>query len=224
MDSANALLEGLASGDSAPLPQTTSLAPALKREQDSTDDFEHLEREAKPAGESPLHEAHHPRAATQSFLDMERDVFVDTPPRAPSVTDKLDHIADKFTDSESDADTAGESPLHRPAPAVPAQAPAPAPAPAPVPAPLLDLLSDPLPATVLAPVTPPLAPAEKPAPAPLPELKPVPAPATEPVKPAPAVAPHQPAPKLVPAEPARAPIAHVIEAEVIFCQMGLGKY
>lgn len=226
MDSADALLGGLASGDST---QPTPPEPALKRDQDSTDDFEHLEREAKPEGESP----HHPRITTQSFLDMERDVFVDTP-RAPSVTDKMDHIADKFTDSESDADTAGESPLHRPAPAVPAHA---APASAPAPALLLDLLSDPLPAPVPAALpTPALVtlPAEKPAPAPAPAPAPTPAPASvtepkaapapvpEPAKPAP-VPQQQPAPKPVPSEPTRAPVAHVIEAEVIFCQMGLGK-
>lgn len=224
MDSGDdAPLRGLASGDTYP---TTALEPAplpvLKRDHDSTDDFEHLDSESKPEGESP----HHPRTVTQSFLDMERDVFVE-PGRASSLADKLDHIADKFTDSESDADTAGESPLHRPAP--------------PVPAPLVDLLAEQPPAPASAvPLTPvPAKPvtlvAEQPAPAPAPASDVPAAPVAKvseaappaPTKPA-AAAPQQPPPPppvSLPAadEPARAPIAHVIEAEVIFCQMGLGK-
>ncbi|XP_072939247.1 uncharacterized protein Rtnl1 isoform X2 [Epargyreus clarus] len=218
------LLGGLASGDTVP---TEILAPqqAMKREQDSTDDFEHLDREGKrEAGESPHHTA---RTATQSFLDMERDEFVDTP-RAPSVNDKLgDHLADKFTDSESDADTAGESPLHRPEPPKPS---------APTSEPSAPAIPDPTP--VMAP-TPPV----KPAPEPLIEKQPEPVvekqpeatretvtelkqaepkpeparqPKPDPVQPK----PEPPQPREQP-EPPRAPTAHVIEAEVIFCQMGL---
>ncbi|KAL0830958.1 hypothetical protein ABMA28_001852 [Loxostege sticticalis] len=222
MDSADALLGGLASGDKAPAPEVPPHGDAaLKREQDSTDDFEHLDRDAKQdAGESPLHQ---PRAASQNFLDMEREEFVDTP-RAPSAADKLaDQLADKFTDSESDADTAGESPMHRPEPPRASAPPAPAAPPA-----------DPTP--VLAP-TPAAAPVVAPA-APQPvkqafesasELEPKPRvptpepvakqepPKPEPTPSKPELAP-QPAPK---PEPTRVPTAHVIEAEVIFCQMGL---
>lgn len=229
MDSADALLGGLASGDKAPAPEVPPHQDiALKRDHDSTDDFEHLERDGKQeSGESPLHQ---PRAATQSFLDMERDEFVDTP-RAPSVADKLaDQLADKFTDSESDADTAGESPLHRPEPpkasALLAEPSAPA---APV-------ALDPTPVLAPTPAAPPasLPPQPEAQPEPKPRT-PTPEPLKEPVKPEP-VAPFKveaaPQPKPAPApapapaakpEPTRVPTAHIIEAEVIFCQMGLGK-
>ncbi|KAM3959557.1 reticulon [Aphomia sociella] len=225
MDSADALLGGLASGDKAPLPEGAPIAvPALKRDQDSTDDFEHLDRESKQEpGESPHHQH---RAATQNFLDMEREeLFVDTP-RAPSAADKLsDQLADKFTDSESDADTAGESPLHRPIPQpamptaptpepvavakpdpTPVLAPTPAPAPAPTPKlsePLLDIHPEPKPTPVIETKQD----VRKPEPTPPPKQEPAPQP-----KPA------SPEPKV---EPTRVPTAHVIEAEVIFCQMGL---
>ncbi|XP_026752186.2 reticulon-1 isoform X2 [Galleria mellonella] len=232
MDSADALLGGLASGDKGPLSESTSVAEhALKRDQDSTDDFEHLDRESKQeAGESPLH---HHRAATQNFLDMEReDLFVDTP-RAPSAAEKLsEHLADKFTDSESDADTTGESPFHRPAPqpasAVP-KAPTPEPAPAVVkdPTPVLAPTPAPAPVPIVKPSEPPLEIPPEPKPVPVPEPKqevpkpePTPPPKQEPVpQPKPAAQPKSP-PEPKP-EPTRAPTAHVIEAEVIFCQMGL---
>lgn len=222
MDSADDLLGGFSSGGASgdAVPQAAPLQP-LKRDPDSTDDFEHLQ-------ESPLHA---PRTATQSFLDMERELL---DPRAPA-----DHLADKFTDSESE-DTAGESPLHRPAPAPPAplvpdSAPVltPAPAPVPVQAPVAPLVEKPAPAPptpepkpVPAPIEPP-----RPAPAPVEPPKPAPAPAeppkaapvpAEPPKPAPVSAPQPPAPRPAPQQ-ARAPVAHVIEAEVIFCQMGLGE-
>lgn len=244
MDSADDLLGGLASGGGDSAPHTAPLQP-LKRDPDSTDDFEHLQ-------ESPVHAS---RAVTQSFLDMERDLF--ETPRAPSAADRLDHLADKFTDSESDADTA-ESPMHRPAPAVPAtnaaappvssheaapllapfaDKPAPAP-PTPEPAPTPALAEPAKPALVpvepLKPAPVPIelpkhAPAEPPKPAPV-EQKPVPAPVEIP-KPAPAPvepskhAPQPSAPQPSPLQPVqvRAPVAHVIEAEVIFCQMGLGE-
>lgn len=218
MDSADALLGGLASGDTAPVADAPPVEPTMKRDQDSTDDFEHLERDGRrEAGESPNRQ---PAAATRSFLDMERELLVDAP-RAPSAS--ADHIADKFTDSESDADTAGESPMHRPelarnaaytpepphdptpvlAPAAPSPAPAPAPAPAPVPsAPEKPLPEEPKAATV---------PEPKPE-SPKPEIaKPEPT-KSEPILPQKPAAP----------EPSR-PTAHVIEAEVIFCQMGLGE-
>ncbi|CAH2075839.1 unnamed protein product, partial [Iphiclides podalirius] len=228
------LLGGLASGDTVPAAEAV---PALKREQDSTDDFEHLDRESKrdEFGESPSHHGA-ARVASQNFLDMERDEFVDTP-RAPSVTDKLaDHIADKFTDSESDADTAGESPLHRPEPpqqksSVPILEPSAAVAPARDPTLILAATPAPPPTPAPVPIPSPApsvpepvvekraegkatskteAPHEPPAAEPKPHQEPAPQP-----KPAP--------PEPVKAEPVRAPTAHVIEAEVIFCQMGLGE-
>lgn len=226
MDSADALLGGLASGDSAP---TAADAPAaetaMKRDQDSTDDFEHLDREGKrEAGESPHRQP--AAAATRSFLDMERELLAEAP-RAPSAS--ADHIADKFTDSESDADTAGESPMHRPeigrgpySPELPQELgsgpftpeppfdPTPALAPASAPAPV------PVPSAPVAPEKP-LPEEPKSAPEPKPELpKPEP-PKPQPVKSEPVLPPKPAAP-----EPMR-PTAHVIEAEVIFCQMGLGK-
>ncbi|XP_069356180.1 reticulon-3 isoform X2 [Maniola hyperantus] len=213
MDKADKLIAGLASGDGAS-PEERPEA-ALKREHDSTDDFEHLKRDDTEPAPQPAAARH----ATQSFLDMERDEFVDSP-RAPSA----DQLADKFTDSESDADTAGESPLHR---AEPSRSPAAAPAP---PAPVA---LDPTP--VLAPTPAAPAPASAPAaPAPAPEPQPKeepvapPKPAVpkpEPPKPESVQAQPEPPSRKPPAEPApeppRAPVAHVIEAEVIFCQMGL---
>lgn len=246
MESADALLRGLAHGDTVLESHPES---AMKRDQDSTDDFEHLEGEGKQeAGESPLHQH---RSATQSFLDMERSPAAE-PPRAPSVTDKLvDHIADKFTDSESDADTAGESPLHRPAPSAPsAPSPEPPALPArdptsvlaptsvhvPVPAPSSVSAATPAPAPVSAEIPAPASiPTEKPAPTPLPIVTPAPSivekqekPEVKPVASAPAPKPEpELKPKPVEREPVvapRSPTAHVIEAEVIFCQMGLGEY
>ncbi|XP_045495378.1 reticulon-1 isoform X2 [Colias croceus] len=245
MDSADTLLAGLASGDRAPADVLVP-EPAMKRDQDSMDDFEHLDREGKKeeVGESPLHMPQSTtRNATQSFLDMERDEFLDTP-RAPSVTEKSDHLADKFTDSESDA---GESPLHRPAPPAPhARDPTPEPSapmdstpalipapaqkvPEPVPEPTPALKSEMVAAPTISepkeeakPVTkdikepepsPALPPAAAPKPQPVPEKK---EPVAEKKEPAPAKAPAEPKP-----EPTRGPTAHVIEAEVIFCQMGL---
>ncbi|XP_060803642.1 reticulon-3 isoform X2 [Amyelois transitella] len=229
MESADSLLGGLAGGDTVPVPAGASHPEqTLKRDQDSTDDFEHLDRESKQdANESPLHQ---PRIASQNFIDMERDdPFVDMP-RAPSAADKLaDQLADKFTDSESDADTAGESPLHRPEPPLP-KPKEPTPEPTIVafdPTPVLAPTSAPPPTP--APVsTPAPAPIVKPLPEPPVQIHPEPKPAVqvqETPKPAPAPAPVKmdPAsqPASVPNEPARVPVAHVIEAEVIFCQMGL---
>lgn len=205
------LLGSLAGGDKLP-----EAIDSLKREQDSVDDFEHLEREGK-RDESPFHHAAAERSATQGFLDTEREeLFVDTP-RAPSVADKLsDHLADKFTDSESEV-SAGESPLHRPEPPKPS-APTTEPA-----APVFDTTP------ILAPSPAPVAkpdpvPEVKPEPklAPVPEAKPI---VPEPV-PAPVVKEPAPQPKPTPKEPEviKAPTAHVIEAEVIFCQMGLGEW
>lgn len=219
MDSADALLGGLASGDPVAVVDAPPLVPAMKRDQDSTDDFEHLDREGKrEAAESPHRQP--AAAATRSFLDMERELLAEAP-RAPSAS--ADHIADKFTDSESDADTAGESPMHRAEPRAeagragytpepphdptPVLAPAAAPAPVPAPAPS-------------APVAP-----EKPLPE---EPKPTsPEPAAEPSKPEPPkLEPVKSEPVLPPKPAAPEPkrqVAHVIEAEVIFCQMGLGE-
>lgn len=226
MDNVEDLLGGLESGDKGP----AAPPPPMKREQDSTDDFEHLEREGRrdEAGESPLHSAPAARLASQNFLDMERDEFVDQP-RAPSAADKLaDQLADKFTDSESDAD-AGESPLHRPAPPPPASQPDPTPVLAPAPAPVPTPAPAPAPVPVATPAPEP-APVARPEPVAPPKVEPAasaPAPASVPApapKPEPVVAPPEPAVPLKPAkEPSRTPIAHVIEAEVIFCQMGLGK-
>ncbi|XP_021191181.1 reticulon-1 isoform X2 [Helicoverpa armigera] len=219
MDSADALLGGLASGDPAPATDAPPVEPAMKRDQDSTDDFEHLEREGKrESAESPHRQP--AAAATRNFLDMERELLAEAP-RAPSAS--ADHIADKFTDSESDADTAGESPMHRADPRpeaglaatltpepphdpTPVLAPAAAPGPAPVPAPTAPVAPEkPLPEEPKPPATP--EPAPEP---PKPEL-----PKPEPVKSEPA-APPKPV-----AQEAKRPVAHVIEAEVIFCQMGL---
>lgn len=217
MDSADALLGGLASGDSVPVGDVPPLEPTMKRDQDSMDDFEHLDRDGKrDAGESPHRQ---PAAATRSFLDMERELLSE-PPRAPSAS--ADHIADKFTDSESDADTAGESPIHRVEPRTeavraagytpePPSDPTPVLAPAAAPAPV----SPPAPSVPVAPEKPL---PEEPKPAKLPEPTPVP-PIVEPV---PMQSEPVPPPKPVAPEPKRQ-IAHVIEAEVIFCQMGLGK-
>lgn len=260
MDSTDALLGGLAGGDKAL--DAAQIEPNMKRDQDSTDDFEHLERD--PKRDSPQKQQ---SAATRSFLDMEREFLMDAP-RAPSA----DHIADKFTDSESDADTAGESPMHRPvlprtpeplldltpvmapapasapapsapAPSVPASAPALVEAPSPVPTPLdITLPEKPKPAATPEPEPeaskpePPkseLPKPELPKPEPpKPELikvelpKPEPPkpelPKPEPPKPEPVKRELSPPPKASPPEPSR-PTAHVIEAEVIFCQMGLGK-
>ncbi|CAG9113646.1 unnamed protein product [Plutella xylostella] len=215
------LLGSLATGDSGPEVPVTQ---PLKREQDSVDDFEHLEREGKRE-ESPFHHPAAARTATQGFLDTEREeLFVDTP-RAPSAADKLsDHLADKFTDSESEV-SASESPLHRPEPPPHARPGAPTPEPAS----LLDTapFHDTLPADPIKPdPIPEVKPEPKPAPAPAVEVKPV-VPEHAPAKPAPAPAPaKEPAPQPKPAakEPEASrttPVAHVIEAEVIFCQMGL---
>ncbi|CAB3250869.1 unnamed protein product [Arctia plantaginis] len=242
MDNTDVLLGGLAGGDKAL--DAAQIEPNMKRDQDSTDDFEHLERD--PKRDSPQKQQ---AAATRSFLDMEREFLMDAP-RAPSA----DHIADKFTDSESDADTAGESPMHRPvqpAPRTPEPlldlTPVMAPAPAPAPAPL-----DPAPASAPAPVEAPspvptpldIPLPEKPQPAATPEPQPEPPkselpkpeppkpeppkqelpkpepPKPELPKPEPAKREPSPPPKASPPEPSR-PTAHVIEAEVIFCQMGL---
>lgn len=238
MDSADNLLGSLASGDSAgPEVLVPQPAAAMKRDQDSTDDFEHLDRDGKrdEPEESPLHGAHGAaRHATQSFLDMERDEFIDSP-RAPSGADKTDHLADKFTDSESDADTAGESPLHRPQP-LKRSAPAPEPSAPVVPDPTLVLAP--------APAAPPVAsaPGVEPKPEPKPEsmapsnlaLSPAPqvqllpasvtapGPEPEPVRPERKVPSPEPAPiDSKPQAEKRTAVAHVIEAEVIFCQMGL---
>lgn len=230
MDSADNLLGSLASGDSAgPDVLVPQPAAAMKRDQDSTDDFEHLDREGKrdEPEESPLHSAQGAvRHATQSFLDMERDEFVDSP-RAPSVADKADHLADKFTDSESDADTAGESPLHRPeppAPVVPDPTPVLTPAPSAPPvasAPVIESKPEPKPESMAPP---------KPAPSPVPQVQlppapvPAPVPEPEPVKPERKAPSPEPAPNdSKPQAEKRTAVAHVIEAEVIFCQMGLGK-
>ncbi|XP_045534671.1 reticulon-1 isoform X1 [Papilio machaon] len=241
------LLGDFASGDAVPAGEAPP-PQALKRDQDSTDDFEHLEREGKrDEFESPSHQHGTARAATQNFLDMERDEFVDTP-RAPSVTDKLaDHIADKFTDSESEADTAGESPLHRPEPSVHVDS---VPTPE-VPKQELRAQPEPTPlqaATPAATAAPPPTPTPivhsstlPPKPVALPEtdIKAKVEPATPAAEPVPK-APSQPAAPKAPSQPAapvtaapvperkpeavRAPTAHVIEAEVIFCQMGLDAW
>lgn len=231
MDGSDKLIAGLASGDSA-APDVLASEATMKRDQDSLDDFEHLDRESKrdEREESPLHAHGVARHATQSFLDMERDEFVDTP-RAPSVTDKAEHLADKFTDSESDADTAGESPLHRPEPPKPSAL---------APEPPASVAHDPTP--VLAPTPAPPVVASAPVVETKPEQRkdeivppkpvdPKPAePKPEPPPPQPKPAPEQPKqepplPKPAPKpEPPRAPTAHVIEAEVIFCQMGLGEH
>lgn len=213
MEGADALLGGLAGGDKAPgldAPLPPTLVP-MKREHDSTDDFEHLERGGQDAGEiAPAG----PRAASQSFLDMERDEFHEQP-RALSAADRLaDQLADKFTDSESDADTTGESPLHRAQPPPAAAAPPVQPAP---PEPAL-LTFNPTPV-----VTPASAVAyREPSPEPLLKLSAEPQPKQEP-KQQPKVDPVPPKPKDPSPPPKPKPVAHVIEAEVIFCQMGLGE-
>ncbi|XP_046962842.1 reticulon-1 isoform X1 [Vanessa cardui] len=241
MDSSDKVLGGLASGDSATTDALTSEA-TMKRDQDSMDDFEHLDREGKrdDPEESPIHSAHGAaRHVTQSFLDMERDEFVDTP-RAPSVTEKAEHLADKFTDSESDADTAGESPLHRPEPPkqsaqtpeppvpaphdpTPTLAPTPAPAPVQPPAPTETKSEQVKEVAPTKPVEPelvepkPQPPPQQPKPEPEPPKQDPPSP-----KPAPEPKP-EPKQESKP-EPQRKPTAHVIEAEVIFCQMGLDAW
>ncbi|CAH0750006.1 unnamed protein product [Diatraea saccharalis] len=231
MDSADALLGGLGSGDTvSPAPVAPVAEHTLKRDQDSMDDFEHLERDKQEPGESPLH---HHRVASQSFLDMEREEIM-APPRVPSGADKLiDHLADKFTDSESDADTAGESPLHRPEP-VKASAPTMEPlAPKSVdPMPVLAPAPAPVPVQPVAAAVPPMSAPEsivetrsEPPRVPTPEPKPeppkhVPVPQPEPAAPQPKPAPAVVSPKPEAVQP-RAPTAHIIEAEVIFCQMGL---
>ncbi|XP_028037126.1 reticulon-1 isoform X2 [Bombyx mandarina] len=216
MESTGALLGGFAAaGDAAPGADQT-----MKRDQDSTDDFEHLDRETKqdPA-DSPVH---HHRVATQSFLEMERGPAAEH--RPPSVAEKLmDHMADKFTDSESDADTAGESPLHRPEPRVELPKPS-----APTPEPPMPEAHDPTPVLAPAPappvpekpVEPKVEPAVVPEPKPVPKAEPVKREEVAPPKPEPASQP-KPVPVEEKPEPTRGPTAHVIEAEVIFCQMGL---
>lgn len=224
----NPLLD-LGSGDmTSDKPKTPEL---LKREHDSLDDFEHLDKDGKR--EDFLESSYHQqpevaRVMSQSFLDNERELFVDAP-RAPSVdklSDKMsDHLADKFTDSESD--TAGESPMHRPhVPAhhditlvdtTPLMKPAPAPQP-PVSKPISEPLIPDFEPVKLAPIKIDPVPL-KPEPAPFEPVKPV-IKEPEPVKPTSDV--KAPA-KIVPEAP-KSPPAHVIEAEVIFCRMGLGKF
>ncbi|XP_050669762.1 reticulon-3 isoform X2 [Leptidea sinapis] len=206
MTSADALLSGLASGDSAP---GAPPEPAMKRDQDSLDDFEHLDREGRKVEGSPARAS---AAVSQSFIDMER---------APSATERLEHLADKFTDSESDAEPA-ESPRRVPQPAPPADTNADED--------LLGFKSTEDDAKVIqdkskvvpepAPVSPAPAAvspqAESSSAAPVPTVVPVAAPSPPQVDPAP------PAAKVTPREePPRAPTAHIIEAEVIFCRMGL---
>lgn len=229
MESADALLGDLASGDSAPAMEPQNIAPSMKRDQDSTDDFEHLDRETKPdTGESPQH---HNRAATQNFLEMERDFIADTPLVPSSV--KQEHLADKFTDSESDADTAGESPMHiaQSKPSAPTPEP-PAPAAADavhavVPEQPVHAPAPPTPAPVAPPTVVIKPPEVKPDPveaAPVIPEPPAPTPVAAPTAPPAVKKPEQaPQPKPAPVEPTR-PAAHIIEAEVIFCQMGLGKF
>ncbi|CAH0581066.1 unnamed protein product [Chrysodeixis includens] len=215
MDGADALLGGLASGDTAPGSDAPPVEPTMKRDQDSTDDFEHLERDGRrEAGESPHRQS---AAVTRSFLDMERELLVDAP-RAPSAS--ADHIADKFTDSESDADTAGESPMHRPELArAAAYTPEPPLDPTPVLAPAAPVLA-PSPAPVPSAPEKPLP--EEPKPAAVPELK-AETPKPEIAKPEPAKSEPTLPQKPAAPEPLR-PTAHVIEAEVIFCQMGLDAW
>ncbi|CAH0702633.1 unnamed protein product [Spodoptera exigua] len=218
MDSADALLGGLASGDSVPAGEIPPLEPTMKRDQDSMDDFEHLDRDGKKdAGESPHRQ---PAAATRSFLDMERELLSE-PPRAPSAS--ADHIADKFTDSESDADTAGESPIHRVEPRTEAvRAAGYTPEPPSDPTPVLPPAAAPAPISPPAPSAP-MAP-EKPLPEePKPAKSPEPTPEPPIVEPVPKQSEPVPPPKPVAPEPKRQ-IAHVIEAEVIFCQMGLDAW
>ncbi|CAK1549301.1 unnamed protein product [Leptosia nina] len=240
MDNTDTLLAGLASGDRAPV--DGAVTETLKRDQDSMDDFEHLDRENKKEdGESPLH-IPQTKITTQNFIDMERDVFMDTP-RAPSVTEKSEHLADKFTDSESDA---GESPLHRPDPAIAREA-TPEPS-APVdPTPVLipafipekkDPQPEPKPEVKIETSSPveQLKAEVKPISKPEEEFKHsttldeymaeplVPEKQPEPPKPAPAPAPPAVVPEPVSRQDTpRGPTAHIIEAEVIFCQMGLGS-
>lgn len=223
----NPLLD-LGSGDmTADKPKTPEL---LKREHDSLDDFEHLDKDGRREDflESTFHQQPEvARVSSQSFLDNERDLFVDAP-RAPSVdklSDKLsDHLADKFTDSESD--TAGESPMHRPLPpahhditlvdTTPLMKPATAPQ-----LPVTKISSE-----SLIPEFELLKPDPVKIPDPLP-LIPEPAP-FEPVKPVikepelPKPTPEVKAPAKIAPEAPKSPPAHVIEAEVIFCRMGLG--
>lgn len=213
MEGADALLGGLAGGDKAPgldAPLPPTLVP-MKRDHDSTDDFEHLERGGQDAGEvGPAG----PRAASQSFLDMERDKFHEPPPGLSAADRLADQLADKFTDSESDADTTGESPLHRAQPPPASAAPPVQPAP---PEPAL-LSFDPTPVLAPAPVVAP----REPSPEPLLKLSAEPESKqqtkVEPLPPK----PREPSPPPKP-KPVSKPVAHVIEAEVIFCQMGLGE-
>lgn len=250
MDNADALLGGLGGGDSGAVPAKVSNEPALKREQDSVDDFEHLDREGPKRddfNESPIHYTGAARAMTQSFLDTEREELFVEPARAPApisenLSEKLsDHIADKFTDSESES--AGESPMHRPDPK-----PEPLPPVSELPKPSAPtsesaaLLDDPTPVLVATPapkltpepaVEPPKPVTIQEDPKPATKVEPAPVPKVEPPPPSPkaetpspkAEAPSKPQakPEPVPAPIARAPTAHVIEAEVIFCQMGLGE-
>lgn len=215
MDNTDILIGGLASGDRVPAADPLQPEPAMKRDQDSTDDFEHLERDGKRelAGTPEQLKA----AASRNFIDMERELMMDAP-RAPSA----DHIADKFTDSESDADTAGESPLHRPAPSPPVAhfdpTPVLAPAPAPVSAPIREPSPELMPPNKPLPEEPKLV---------IPDIKPEPpkpeVPKPEPPKPEPVKREPSPPPRVIAPEPSR-PIAHVIDAEVIFCQMGLDAW
>ncbi|KAJ2942525.1 hypothetical protein O0L34_g1991 [Tuta absoluta] len=224
MDSADALLGGLGGGDKALPDPLSAPPPAMKRDHDSTDDFEHLERSGQ---ESPFHAS----SATQNLLDMEREQFAE--PRAPSAGSQH-ALADKFTDSESDAEA---SPMHRPAPPAPVPAaaeplvaldPTPPLQPAAVPPPLQPAAVPPplQPAAVPPPRAEPLAPTPAPPPPKEEPAPPKPAPAPQPkVEPPPQPKPEPPAPK-EPAPPKSEPpkpVAHVIEAEVIFCQMGLGE-
>lgn len=247
MDKSESPLGALARGD---VDGKNNDQSGLKREQDSVDDFEHLEGEATKRddfNDSPIHHLN-AGAASQSFLDTEREELFVQPPRvsAPTkenLTDKvIDHLADKFTDSESEA-SVGESPIHRAVPKAeptlpivtealkpnapsestyrdptPVLAPTPTPTtpsvPMPTPAPETTPTpaATPAPASVSKPDTEPAAaPVTKPAPTPIHKEEPMPIPKATPSKPEPS-----------PPPASRAP-AHVIEAEVIFCQMGLGE-
>lgn len=205
----------------APAPPLVPAPSApMQREHDSIDDFEHLDRDASPPraavtitapapaeadllmlGADPVPPKQDPVASVQSFLDTEREELVVSPAHVSP------HIQDDphFSDSREEL--------------------SPAPSDDSLPDAIENFVSPPSPAHVPDPI--PVR-EESPVPVPIPVPTPAPAPVQVPA-PAPAPVPipvvtkvETPPPTPVATSQSAQPLRPVTEAEVIFCQMGLG--
>lgn len=193
------LLEPALAPSSATPPSMPS--PDIKREHDSIDDFEHLDKDPSPAKETEKKVLGDfgdfmgdVRYDTQSFLDLERDkVGVDAPnfsatisPPQPSIVQECDE-GNEFADSREELSPAPSEDSFedsgapdRSLPPSPAHVPFAASAPPPVAAPVLT--PAPAPAPVVVPTPAPVPePIVKPTPVPVSSPAPVPSPA--PIKP-----------------------------------------